>query len=146
MPNFLPELYAAYGSNLWHDQMRRRCPAARVAGSLVLQGWRLVVRKYAVIERDDSASCPIGLWQVTAACLESLDRYEGPRTYRRVEVPLPGGGVACTYTEIRIRPGPPAAEYVQRLRRGYADFGFDAAVLEAAIAESGFSGAAPPPP
>jgi hypothetical protein len=146
MRAFLPELYAAYGSNLSHDQMRRRGPDARVAGSLVLAGWRLVVRKYALIERDDAASCPVGLWQVTAACLESLDRYEGPRAYRRVQVPLPDGGVACTYTEIRIRPGPPAVEYVQRLRRGYADFGFDTAVLDAAIIESGFSGAVPPPP
>jgi gamma-glutamylcyclotransferase len=145
MPTFLPQPYAAYGSNLWHDQMRRRCPAARVAGSVVLDGWRLVVRKYALIERDDAASCPIGLWRVTAACLESLDRHEGPRTYTRVQVPLPDGGMAWTYTEIRIRPGPPAAEYVQRLRSGYADFGFDAAVLESAIAESGFSGAVPPP-
>ena len=83
---------------------------------------------------------------MTAACLESLDRHEGPRTYARVQVPLPDGGMAWTYTEIRIRPGAPAAEYVGRLRRGYADFGFDIAVLESAIAESGFSGAAPPPP
>jgi len=145
MPAFLPQPYAAYGSNLWHDQMRRRCPDARVAGSVVLEGWRLVVRKYALIERDAAAACPIGLWHVTAACLESLDRYEGPRTYTRVQVPLPDGNVAWTYTEIRIRPGPPAAEYVGRLRRGYADFGFDPTVLEAAIAGSGFNGAVPRP-
>jgi len=112
----------------------------------MLEGWRLVVRKYALIERDAAAACPIGLWRVTAACLESLDRYEGLRTYTRVQVPLPDGGTAWTYTEIRIRPGPPAVEYVGRLRRGYADFGFDTAVLEAAITDSGFSGAAPPPP
>lgn len=117
-----------------------------MAGSVQLEGWRLVVRKYALIERDAAASCPIGLWRVTAACLESLDRHEGPRTYTRVQVPLPDGGMAWTYTEIRIRPGPPAAEYVGRLRRGYADFAFDLAALESAIAESGFSGAVPPPP
>lgn len=146
MPAFLPEPYAAYGSNLWHDQMRRRCPDARVAGHVVLQGWRLVVRKYALIERDAAAACLIGLWRVTAACMDSLDRYEGPRTYTRVRLPLPGGGEAWTYTEIRIRPGPPAAEYVGRLRRGYADFGFDTTALEAAIVESGFSAAAPPRP
>jgi gamma-glutamylcyclotransferase (GGCT)/AIG2-like uncharacterized protein YtfP len=140
MPTFLPQPYAAYGSNLWHDQMRRRCPDARVAGAVVLEGWRLVVRKYALIERDAAAACAVGLWRVTRACLESLDRYEGPRTYARVQVPLPDGGMAWTYTEIRIRPGPPAAEYVQRLRQGYRDFAFDAAPLEAAIAESGWHG------
>jgi hypothetical protein len=146
MPDFLPQPYAAYGSNLWHDQMRRRCPAARVAGHAVLPGWRLVLRKFALIERNRAAACPVGLWWVTAACLDSLDRYEGPFTYARTQVSLPDGGVAWTYKEIRRRPGPPAAEYVQRLRDGYRDFGFDTAVLEAAIAASGFSAAAPPPP
>jgi hypothetical protein len=146
MPDFLPEPYAAYGSNLWHDQMRRRCPAARVAGSAMLEGWRLVLRRFALIERDAAASCPVGLWQVTEADLLALDGFEGPFTYARTRIPLPGGGMAWTYEEIRRRPGPPAAEYVGRLRRGYADFGFDPAVLEDAIAASSFIGAAPPPP
>ena len=146
MTAFLPEPYAAYGSNLWHDQMRARCPAARVAGSALLQGWRLVVRKFALIERDAAAACPVGLWHVTEACMASLDRHEGPHTYQRRFVTLPDGRRAVTYVEIRRRPGPPAAEYVQRLRDGYRDFGFDTAVLEAAIAASGFSAAAPPPP
>jgi hypothetical protein len=146
MPDFLPEPYAAYGSNLWHDQMRARCPDARVAGSVVLPGWRLVVRRFALIEPDAEARCPVGLWRVTAACLAALDRFEGPHTYERCLIDLPGGGQAVTYREIRRREGPPAAEYVQRLRDGYRDFGFDPAVLEAAIAASGFSAAAPPPP
>jgi len=138
MPVFLPEPYAAYGSNLWRDQMRRRCPEAEVAGSLVLPGWRLVLRKYALIRRDETAGCPIGLWRITQADLDALDVYEGPRTYARILVPLPDGSQAWTYDEIRIRPGPPASEYVRRLRRGYADFAFDSAPLEAAIRESGY--------
>jgi hypothetical protein len=144
MPVFLPEPYAAYGSNLWHDQMRRRCPDARVAGHAVLAGWRLVLRKFALIERHPSAACPVGLWRITQADLEALDRHEGPHTYLRTRITLPGGATAWTYKEIRRRAGPPAAEYVQRLRDGYRDFGFDPAVLEAAIAASGFSAAAPP--
>lgn len=138
MTDFLPDPYAAYGSNLWRDQMRRRCPDAVVAGSAILPGWRLVLRKFALIERDGSASCPVGLWRVTQADLEALDRYEGPHTYARTRIALPGGGMAWTYEEIVHRPGPPAAEYVRRLRDGYRDFDFDAAPLEAAIAASGF--------
>jgi hypothetical protein len=126
--------------------MRRRCPDARVAGEALLQGWRLVLRKFALIERDRAATCPVGLWHVTARDLDALDAFEGPFTYARTLVSLPGGGMAWTYKEIRHRAGPPAAEYVQRLRHGYRDFGFDTAVLEAAIAASGFSAAAPPPP
>lgn len=144
MPAFLPEPYAAYGSNLWHDQMRRRCPDAEVAGSAVLHGWRLVLRKFALIECDPAAACPVGLWRVTQADLEALDRFEGPFTYARTRITLPDRSVAWTYKEIRRRPGPPAAEYVQRLRDGYRDFAFDTAPLEAAIAASGFSAVASP--
>lgn len=126
--------------------MRRRCPDAQPAGGLLLPGWRLVLRKFALVEPDAAAACPVGLWRVTAACLDSLDRHEGPHTYARTRIALPGGGMAWTYQEVRHRPGPPAAEYVQRLRAGYRDFGFDTAPLEAAIAASGFSAGAPPPP
>ena len=55
-------------------------------------------------------------------------------------IALPGGGEAWIYHEIRHRPGPPAAEYVDRLRHGYRDFGFDASPLDAAISASGFAG------
>jgi hypothetical protein len=133
----MSDLYAAYGSNLWHAQMAARCPSATVAGALVLPGWRLAVRKFALVEEDPAAGCPIGLWWVTRAHLESLDRYEGPHTYARRLIPLPDGQRAWIYLELVHRPGPPAAEYVERLRRGYADFGFDPAPLEAALARGG---------
>ena len=130
-------LYAAYGSNLCHAQMQDRCAGATVAGAASLPGWRLVVRKFALIEADTTAICPVGLWRVTAAHLASLDRYEGPHTYARRLIPLPEGGTAWIYLELVQRPGPPSAAYVARLRRGYADFGFDPAVLEAALARGG---------
>jgi gamma-glutamylcyclotransferase len=130
----MPELYAAYGSNLSHAQMAARCPGATVAGALLLPGWRLVLRKFALMEPDPAVACPIGLWQVTAEHMATLDRYEGPHTYERARLALPGGGEAWVYHEIRFRPGPPAAEYVARLRQGYRDFGFDPAPLEAALA------------
>lgn len=132
-------LYAAYGSNLWHAQMRRRCPGARVAGAVVLPGWRLVLRRFALVEPDPAGACPIGLWRVTAEDLAALDRYEGPHCYRRELLVLPetaavGATEAWIYREILHRPGPPAEEYVARLRAGYADFGFDPAPLDAALA------------
>lgn len=127
-------LYAAYGSNLDHARMQARCPGAVPAGGLLLPGWRLVVRKYALILPDPAAACPVGLWRVTAAHLASLDRFEGhPVTYLRETIALPDGRSAWIYHERRDRPGPPAPEYVAHLRQGYRDFGFDAARLAAAL-------------
>jgi gamma-glutamylcyclotransferase (GGCT)/AIG2-like uncharacterized protein YtfP len=130
----MPELYAAYGSNLSHAQMQARCPGATVHGALLMPGWRLVLRKFALIQPDPASACPIGLWQVTEEHMASLDRYEGPHTYERTRLALPDGGEAWIYHELAFRPGPPSAEYVARLRQGYRDFGFDTAPLEAALA------------
>jgi gamma-glutamylcyclotransferase (GGCT)/AIG2-like uncharacterized protein YtfP len=130
----MTNLYAAYGSNLWHAQMQLRCPGATVAAAIRLPGWRLEVRRFALVEPDPAAACPVGLWRVTPEHLKALDRYEGPHTYARREIDLPDGRRAWIYLELVHRPGPPAPEYVERLRRGYADFGFDPAPLEAALA------------
>jgi gamma-glutamylcyclotransferase (GGCT)/AIG2-like uncharacterized protein YtfP len=130
----MTNLYAAYGSNLWHAQMQLRCPGATVAAAIRLPGWRLEVRRFALVEPDPAAACPVGLWRVTPEHLKALDRYEGPHTYGRREIDLPDGRRAWIYLELVHRPGPPAPEYVERLRRGYADFGFDPAPLEAALA------------
>lgn len=137
---FDPLPYAAYGSNLWHAQMRARCPGAEIAGAVILPGWRLVLRKFALVEAEPDAEVPIGLWRVTPAHLDTLDDIEGRHTYARRRIALPSGGEAWIYHEIRHRPGPPAPEYVDRLRHGYRDFGFDMSPLDAAVAASGFAG------
>jgi gamma-glutamylcyclotransferase (GGCT)/AIG2-like uncharacterized protein YtfP len=133
---FDPLPYAAYGSNLWHAQMAERCPGAEVAGALMLPGWQLTLRKFALIEEVPGAAVPIGLWRVTEAHLRTLDIKEGLHTYARRRIALPDGREAWIYHEILRREGPPAAEYVERLHRGYRDFGFDPSPLEAAIAAS----------
>jgi gamma-glutamylcyclotransferase (GGCT)/AIG2-like uncharacterized protein YtfP len=134
----MADLYAAYGSNLQHAQMRQRCPGAEAAGALLLPGWRLVLRRFARIEPDPAAACPIGLWRVTPAHLAALDRLEGtPEVYERRRLALPDGRAAWIYIERLDRPGPPAPGYVERLRQGYRDFGLDPAPLDAAIARSG---------
>jgi gamma-glutamylcyclotransferase (GGCT)/AIG2-like uncharacterized protein YtfP len=135
-------LYAAYGSNLHHDRMLRRCPGARPAGALLLEGWRLVLGRYAGIARDAGAMVPVGVWRVTPRHIEALDGFEGTALgiYERVRLALPGVGEAWTYLERIGRAGPPEPWYVRHLRHGYRDFGLDPAPLDAALAESGFSG------
>lgn len=113
-----------------------------VAGALDLPGWRLVLRRFARIEPDPAAACPVGLWRIAPDHLAALDRFEGhPATYRRQRIALPaplaGLAEAWIYLEVVDRPGPPSADYVARLRAGYAEFGFDPAPLEAALREAG---------
>ncbi len=129
-------LYAAYGSNLDHARMQARCHGATPAGTALLAGWRLAVNRFATIERDATASVPIGVWTITPAHRRALNRAEGVALgiYRAVTLDLPGHGQALTYIEQRLRPGPPSDAYVAHLRQGYADFALDAAALDAALA------------
>jgi gamma-glutamylcyclotransferase (GGCT)/AIG2-like uncharacterized protein YtfP len=131
-------LYAAYGSNLLAAQMQARCPGAARAGAVLLPGFRLAMNRFASALPDPAAILPVGLWQVTAEHLADLDRYEGPYTYSRRNIALPGGGDAWIYVEITARPPPPAAEYVERCRTGTLEFGLSTAALDAALSAIGW--------
>jgi gamma-glutamylcyclotransferase (GGCT)/AIG2-like uncharacterized protein YtfP len=137
--------YAAYGSNLAYARMRHRsrCPGAEPLGAALLQGWRLMVGRYATITPDEAGSVPIGLWRITPRHLRALDRVEGTAlgVYRRIRIrpaaPLGEVTEAWTYVEQAPRPGPPADWYVAHLRQGYRDFGLEPSPLEAALSASG---------
>lgn len=47
--------YFAYGSNLYPERLRRRCPSVRPIGTLRLDGWRLAFHKRS--EVDGSGKC-----------------------------------------------------------------------------------------
>ncbi len=132
-------LYAAYGSNLDHARMLRRCPGAQPAGIAQLAGWRLAVNQYANILQRSETMVPLGLWRVTPRHVQALDAAEGVAVgcYERIRIRLPDGEAAWTYVERLHRPGPPAAWYVGHLQQGYRDFGLDPSPLEAALAEAG---------
>ena len=95
-------LYFAYGSNLWWPRMRQRCQDARAWGGATLDGYRLVERLYADIERRTGSHVQGVLYSVTAADIASLDRFEGlaKGVYRRINVKVKYGRRtydACTY-------------------------------------------------
>lgn len=75
-------LYLAYGSNLHLLQMARRCPTAKVFGTALLNGYRMLFRGngwggVATVERDAESSVPVLLWEIQPADEAALDRYEG---------------------------------------------------------------------
>ena len=140
-------LYFAYGSNLHKEQMARRCPAAEPLGSLIMPDTRLVFRGVADVVRAEGATCPGGIWRITAECERALDRYEGFRPDH------PDGGMySKEYVEIEGLPDgeteimlytmnsrgiyPPSDYYYSVLKQGYRDFGLKLAPLRAALEHS----------
>jgi gamma-glutamylcyclotransferase (GGCT)/AIG2-like uncharacterized protein YtfP len=138
-------LYFAYGSNLNIDQMLRRCPAAERIGKLYLPKYRLIFRGVADVVPDDDYAVPGGLWSLSPACEQALDRYEGWRPdncgmYRKVYVEVDGlpDGETDLMMYVMNSTGicPPSIGYYNGIREGYQHFGLRVAALKIALKHS----------
>lgn len=121
-------LYAAFGSNLWLEQIGQRCPNAEIVGPGRLRGARLIFSRVASIVEDDNSDVLLGIYKLTAADIERMDRYEGMgRTYDRVLVTpeIDGNAVRCfTYIKRTNYPEAPTDKYFQKIVRGFKDWKF----------------------
>lgn len=135
-------LYVAYGSNMNVDQMRRRCPGARLLGSGMLAGYRLVFRGrdgncHATIDEAVDGRVPVLLWNITPADEKSLDRYEGFPSYYRKERVLVGHKrqllIGMAYVMNGEAMGRPSEAYFETILQGYRAAGIDAAPLVDAL-------------
>jgi gamma-glutamylcyclotransferase (GGCT)/AIG2-like uncharacterized protein YtfP len=128
-------LYFAYGSNLDTEQMKRRCPGAKIIGPATMKDHRLIFRGVADIEPNPGSEVQGGLWAITDKCLEALDRYEGyPTLYDRLwfEVEQPGEAkkrMALVYVMQSGGYSAPSGSYLNTIARGYKDFGLDLRTL-----------------
>ena len=135
-------IYLAYGSNMNLEQMKYRCPKAKVLGSAVLDGWRLMFRRktrpVATIEKEKGCTVPVVLWKITAECEKSLDRYEGfPYFYKKEDVTVDFNGKQVTAMAYIMtpgyEPGKPHDDYYNTILEGYRDNGIDPAPLDEAV-------------
>lgn len=143
--------YLAYGSNLNMEQMKTRCPGARVIGTAELRNYVLLFKgsrsgSYLTIEKKHGGKVPVAVWEVSTENEKALDRYEGyPSLYYKKEFPININRFDGTeerrtvfiYIMHENCPiGIPAQGYVNICREGYRDFGFNEKFLDAAIKRS----------
>ncbi len=131
--------YIAYGSNLNLSQMAGRCPTARVAGKGEIKDYELLFRGYngsavATVEPKKGASVPVLIWEIDPMMREGLMFYEGyPRLYGKADLKVQtenGCESIMAYTmNDRYHIGMPSDIYLETIRKGYQDAGFDTAVL-----------------
>ena len=142
-------LYLAYGSNLSIEQMRFRCPEAKIVGTAEIENHRLMYKgsksgAYATVEPEEGQTVPVLVWAISPRDEASLDRYEGyPTFYYKKDLPVEiktlqgkplGEYEAMVYImdERRVH-GMPSPHYEGILREGYDRFGFDEAILDEAL-------------
>ncbi|KAJ3995634.1 hypothetical protein F5050DRAFT_1573169 [Lentinula boryana] len=80
----------SYGSNMWREQMERRCPESKFVGVGTLKNWRWFINERGVANlirsEEDQNDVVYGfIYQINARDEANLDRYEGsPEIYQKV--------------------------------------------------------------
>ena len=131
-------LYFAYGSNLNHFQMNRRCKDSIFLKKINLKGFRLTFRsKYraADIEKKKNSIVLGALFKISRSDEKKLDVYEDfPILYKKYYFSYYGKKV-MTYTMIKKTPFRfPTTRYLNVVKQGYKDCRLDQKYLKKILA------------
>ncbi len=130
-------LYFAYGSNLNHFQMKRRCKDSKYLKKINLKGYTLSFRsKYraADIEKKNNSIVPGGLYEISKSDEKKLDIYEDyPILYKKMYFKY-YNNIVMTYimpkkTNFRY----PTERYLNVVKQGYKDCELDQKYLKKAL-------------
>ena len=130
-------LYFAYGSNLHHFQMKKRCKDSVFIKKIKLNNFKLTFRsKYraADIEPKRNSIVPGGLFEISISDERKLDIYEDyPVLYKKYYFSYYGKKV-MTYTMVKKSPFRfPPERYLNVVKRGYSDCSIDKKYLKKAL-------------
>ena len=124
-------LYFAFGSNLHHKQMKKRCKKSVYIGCYSLEGYQLVFRNYyfgggvADIQKKKNSSVLGAIYKITKSDEKKLDQYEDyPKTYIKKYFKLFGKKVMFYYMPKKTKIVPPSKRYLDIIVQGYKDCGY----------------------
>jgi len=117
--------YFAYGSNLHHAQMKKRCPKCRFLKKFVLNNFQLTFRNkggWADIERKINKKVYGALYIISKYAEAKLDKYEDyPTVYKKMYFKYKSNKV-MTYTMVKkTKLVPPTNRYLNIIKQGYKD-------------------------
>ena len=132
-------LYFAYGSNLNHFQMKRKCRDSIFLKKINLKDFKLTFRsKYraADIELKKNSIVPGALFEISKIDEKKLDVYEDyPVLYEKFYFSYYGKNV-MTYTMTKKTPFTfPTERYLNIVKKGYKDCNLDEKYLNKALKE-----------
>ena len=130
-------LYFAYGSNLHHLQMKRRCKDSVFLKKINLTNFKLTFRsKYraADIEPKKNSIVPGALFEISKSDEKKLDVYEDyPTLYKKYYFTYYGKKV-MTYTMTKKTLfAYPTERYLNVVKRGYKDCNLENHILKKAL-------------
>ena len=130
-------LYFAYGSNLHHLQMKRRCKDSIFLKKINLKDFKLTFRsqyRAADIEPKKNSVVPGAIFQISKSDEKKLDVYEDyPILYKKYYFNYYGKKV-MTYTMTKKTAFTfPTEHYLNIVKRGYRDCDLDKNYLKQAL-------------
>ena len=128
-------LYFAYGSNLHHLQMKRRCKDSIFLKKINLKDFRLTFRNmYADIEPKKNSIVQGALFKISKIDEKKLDVYEDyPIVYKKYYFTYYGKKI-MTYTMVKKTLFTyPTKRYLDIIKKGYKDCKLDNHILKKAL-------------
>ena len=130
-------LYFAYGSNLNHFQMKRRCKDSKFLKKIRLKNFRLTFRsKYgaADIESKKNSTVQGALFEISKSDEKKLDVYEDyPILYKKYYFTHYGKKVMTYIMTKKTSFTFPTERYLNIVKLGYKDCGLDKKELNTAL-------------
>ena len=130
-------LYFAYGSNLNHFQMKRRCKDSIFIKNINLKDFKLTFRskyKAADIEFKKNSLVPGGLFEISKSDEKKLDTYEDyPILYKKYYFTYYGKKVMTYIMTKKTIFTYPTERYLNTIKRGYKDCDLDKKYLNKAL-------------
>ena len=130
-------LYFAYGSNLNHFQMKKRCKDSKFLTTLILNNFKLTFRsiyRAADIEPKKNSIVPGALFNISKSDEKKLDLYEDfPILYKKYYF-MYNNEKVMTYTMVKKSPFTyPRERYLKTIKQGYKDCKLDMEYLTKAL-------------
>ena len=129
--------YFAYGSNLHHSQMKKRCPNCRFIRKIILHNYSLTFRsRYgaADIEKKMGKKVYGALYIISKAAEKRLDVYEEyPTLYKKMFFKYSDKKVMTYVMGKKTKLIPPRTKYLNTIKQGYKDCKLNMKSLNAAL-------------
>jgi gamma-glutamylcyclotransferase (GGCT)/AIG2-like uncharacterized protein YtfP len=131
--------YFAYGSNLHHFQMKKRCPNCIFIKKMKLKNYNLTFRsKYGVadIQKKRGGKVYGGLYQISKSAEKRLDVYEEfPTLYKKMYFTYYNKKVMTYIMPKKTKLVSPTTRYLNIIKQGYKDCKIDIKSLKAALSQ-----------
>jgi len=128
-------LYFAYGSNLHHLQMKKRCKDSIFLKKINFKDFRLTFRNmYADIEFKKNLIITGGLFEISKSDEKKLDMYEDyPIVYKKYYFTYYGKKVMTYSMTKKTNFTFPSERYLNIIKKGYKDCDLDKSYLKKAL-------------